>query len=261
MKAIIKAIIAGSVIIGIGLVVLIVALALNGWKFMPQFDMTQYSSEEEISELRIYNSVGSVRTEFYDGDKVVVDYPVSDRYTMTVEEREGVLTVNGLNKNHWYNFTFLPSSLPQTIVKIPHGVVLKLAITVNAGKVDLAAGEYAESSVTVNAGGLSALGMTCPALKCEVNAGSVWIRSIESASFDCRVKAGSFSAERIGCPQIKVNVSAGSAGMTVSGKREEYTIFADKNAGSCNVANQTGTDPSKKIDIDVSAGSVNLSFV
>ena len=66
MKAVIKAIIAGSVIIGIGLIVLIVALALNGWKFMPKFEMAEYVAEGEIGELKIDNAVGNVKTEFYD---------------------------------------------------------------------------------------------------------------------------------------------------------------------------------------------------
>lgn len=260
MKAIIKAIIAGSVIIGVGLIILIIALALNDWKFMPKFDMAQFTSEGEIKELRIDNAVGNVKTEFYGGDKVTVDYPVSNRYSMTIEEKEGVLTVNGLNKNHWYNFTFLPATLPETLVKIPQNTVLKLAVTVNAGKVELAAGDYSGAEVTVNAGSLTAHGVTCPEFKCEVNAGSVSIKALESASLDCKVKAGSFNAERVTCPVIRVNVSAGSAGLTVQGKREDYGIRVEKSAGSCNVTSQTGTDPNKKIDIDVSAGSVSVSF-
>lgn len=261
MKAIIKAIIAGSVIIGVGLIILIIALALNGWKFMPKFDMAQFTAEGEIHELKIDNAVGNVKTQFYEGDKITVEYPVSERYSASVEEKEGVLTVSGLNKKHWYNFTFLPATLPETFVKIPLGTVLKLDVTVNAGKVELAAGEYEKAQFTVNAGSLTALGITCPELKCEVNAGSISVKSLESASLDCKVKAGSFHADRVECPLVQVDVSAGSASLTVAGSREEYTILVDKSAGSCNVASQTGTDSNKKIDVDVSAGSVNVSFV
>lgn len=261
MKAIIKAIIAGSVIIGVGLILFIVALALNGWKFVPEFDMAQFTAQGEIKELKIDNSVGNVKTEFYDGDRVIVDYPVSSRYSMTVEEKDGVLSVDGLNKRHWYHFSFLPSSLPETVVNIPRNTVLKLAVTVNAGKVELAAGEYAEAAVTVNAGSLNVLGAACSDFKCEVNAGSASVKTLECASLDCKIKAGSFDAERISCPSVRVDVSAGSADLSVSGAREEYTILVDKSAGSCNVASQTGTDPDKKIDIDISAGSVSVTFI
>ena len=261
MKAVIKAVIAGSVIIGIGLIIFIIGLSLNGWTFVPKFDAAQFTAEGEITELKIDNAVGNVKTQFYDGDKVIVDYPVSDRYSMTIQEKEGTLTVNGLNKRHWYNFTFMPSVLPETLIKIPQSAVLKLDITVNAGSVTLAEGQYTETSVTVNAGSLNVLGMTCTQFKCNVNAGSVFVKALESASLDCKVKAGSFNANELNCPLIQVSVSAGSAGLKVKGKKEEYTIVADKSAGSCNVTNQTGTDPEKKIDVSVSAGSVNVSFL
>lgn len=261
MKAIIKAIIAGSVIIGVGVIVLVIALALNGWKIAPDFEIAEYVSEGEIGELKIENAVGNIKTEFYDGDRVMVSYPVSDRYTMSVGEKDGLLTIDGLHKKHWYSFTFLTGMLPETIVKIPRSAVLKLAVTVNAGTVELAAGRYAETGVTLNAGALNVLGMTCSDFKCEVNAGSISVKSLESASLDCKVKAGAFHAERIDCPFVKVSVAAGSAELSVQGNREEYTISVDKSAGSCNVAGQTGSDPDKRIDIDVSAGSCNVSFI
>ncbi|MBD5636893.1 MAG: DUF4097 domain-containing protein [Clostridia bacterium] len=261
MKAVIKAIIGGSVIIGVGLIIFIIALALNGWKFMPQFDTEHFTAEGEIFELKIDNAVGSVKTEFYDGDKIIVDYPVSNRYSASVEEKEGVLTVNGLKKMHWYSFSFLTNNLPSTVVKIPQGTVLKLDATVNAGSVKLAAGEYTDVRIKVNAGSLTAYGVLCNDFKGEVNAGSISVQSLESASLDCKVSAGSFNANRVSCPLVRVNVSAGSANLKVEGNRDEYTILVDKSAGSCNVTSQTGTDPEKKIDIDVSAGSVNVSFV
>ena len=170
MKAIIKAIIGGSVIIGVGLIILVIALALNDWKFMPEFEMKQYVAEGEITELKIDNSVGNIKTEFYDGEEITVDYPVSNRYSGSVEEKEGLLTVNGLNKKHWYNFTFLPIVLPETLVKIPRNTVLKLTVTVNAGKVEIGEGEFEKAQITVNAGSLTAHGVVCAELKCNVNA-------------------------------------------------------------------------------------------
>lgn len=247
-------------LIGIGLIFILVLFALNGWRLTFEFETAQYTAEGEIEELRIDNGVWSIKTEFYDGDKVIVDYPVSDRYTMAVEEREGCLSLSGLNKKHWYNFSFLPANLPATVVKIPQGTVLKIDVTVNAGEVQLAAGEYADVGIEVNAGSLVVHGMVCTTFRCEVNAGSVSIRSLESASLDGRVHAGSFNAERVNCPLIRVHVSAGYAGLTVAGSLEEYTVSVDKSAGSCNISDRTGTDPAKKIDIDISAGSVNVSF-
>lgn len=261
MKAIVKAVIAGSAIIGAGIIILIVALALNGWSFTPEFEMAQYAAEGGIGELKIENAAGNVRTEFYDGDKLIVDYPVSSRYEMTVTEHDGVLSVDGLNRKHWYNFTVLPYMLPETVVKIPQSMRLKLNLTVNAGKVELAAGEYAETAVTVNAGSVNVSGIRCPDFKCKVNAGAVSLDALDCATFECNINAGSFYAGQMNCPLIRLGVSAGSADMKIQGGREEYTVFVDKSAGSCNVTDQTGSDPAKKIEIRVSAGSVSASFV
>lgn len=261
MKAVIKAIIGGSVIIGIGLIILMIALALNGWKFMPEFDTEHFTADGEIFELKIENGIGGIKTEFYDGDKITVDYPVSNRYSSSIEEKDGVLTVKGLNKRHWYNFTFLPNDLPVTLVKIPQNTVLKIDAKVNAGKVELAAGEYSEVEIQVNAGSLTAHGVTCSQFKGEVNAGSISVKSLESASLDCKVSAGSFHADRVSCPLVRVKVSAGSANLTVAGNKADYTVLVDKSAGSCNVTSQVGSDPNKKIDIEVSAGSVSVSFI
>lgn len=267
-------------LLGAGLVFFLIVFALNDWGTAYNFEMAQYTTEDEVEAIRIVNAVGSVKTEFYDGDKIIVDYPVSETHTMSVEERDGQLTVDGLRQRHWYNFFIGLSNFPETTVKIPKDAVLKLDVTVKAGKVELAAGEYASTRVEVHAGSLEMLGVVCTDFRCEVSAGSVSVKSLvcssfdcglsagsitvnslESRSFDCNISAGSFIAERVNCPLIQVDVSAGSAHLGVAGKREEYYILVDRSAGSCNVSSQIGIDPNKKIDIDISAGSVYVSFV
>ena len=242
-------------------IALIVVLSLNHWFMMPEFEMAQYTALEEIKELTIKNSAGSVRTEYYEGEKVVVNYPVSDVFTMRIEEKDdGTLIVSGLKNKHWYNF-ISASNIPTTIIKIPQGSVLQLNVTVNAGSVSLAQGQFNEVDVTVNAGSLSSLGITCTQFTSKLNAGAISVASLKCEALNCKVSAGAFDIDSLTCPLVKVSVSAGSVGMNVKGKKEDYTILVDKSAGSCNVKSQTGTDPEKKIDIGVSAGSVSIAFV
>ena len=66
---------------------------------------------------------------------------------------------------------------------------------------------------------------------------------------------------KLTCPKINIDLSAGSVKLGVVGQKSEYSISVDKSAGSCNVANQSGTDIDKKIDIDMSAGSVTINFI
>ena len=251
----------------IGAVILMIAISflimfsVSRRLVIRDLEMEQYTAQGEITELAIKNSAGSVRTEYYDGDKVVVDYPVSEWFKMTIEEKDdGTLFISGLKNKHWYTFMSV-SSIPATVVKIPQGCVLKLDITVNAGSVSLAQGQFDTVNVTVNAGSLSSLGITCTEFTSKLNAGAIAFASLKSTSLDCKVSAGSFDVDSLTCPLVNISVSAGAVGVNMKGSKEDYTILVDKSAGSCNVKSQTGTDPEKKIDIHISAGSVSVSFI
>ena len=102
--------------------------------------------------------------------------------------------------------------------------------------------------------------IVCPTAKCHVSAGSVKLEGLTCSSTDCHVSAGSVKLSNVNCPVIDLDVSAGSIKLGVLGNKEEYNILVDKSAGSCNVSSQQGTDADKKIDIDVSAGSIEVNF-
>ena len=248
----------GAVLL-IAIMIFLIIFALSSRLVIRDLETAQYTAQGEIEELTIKNSAGSVRTEYYEGDKVVVDYPVSDWFEMTIEEKDGTLSVSGLKNKHWFSFVSA-SNIPSAIIKIPQGSVLKLNVTVNAGSVSLAQGQFKEVDVTVNAGSLSSLGITCTKFTSKLNAGAISFASLECASLNCKVQAGAFDLDSLTCPLITVSVSAGSADMNVKGKKEDYTISVDKSAGSCNVRNQAGTDAEKKIEIEISAGSVSVHF-
>ena len=248
----------GAVLL-IAVMIFLIIFALSRRLVVRDLEMTQFTAQGEIEELTIKNSAGNVRTEYYEGDKVVVDYPVSDWFEMTIEEKDGTLFVSGLKNKHWFSFIAV-SNIPSTVIKIPQGSVLKLDVTVNAGSVALAQGQFKEVDVTVNAGSLGSLGITCTQFTSKLNAGAISFAALKCETLNCKVSAGAFDIDSLTCPLVTVSVSAGSVGVRVNGRKEDYTILVDKSAGSCNVKSQTGTDPEKKIDIDVSAGSVNIAF-
>ena len=91
MKGYIKVIITGVVIFSLGLIMFLVVLGLNDWTFSPKYEMKQFESSQNLTTLSIDYSAGVIETKFYDGDKIIVEYPESSRYTTKVTEENRIL--------------------------------------------------------------------------------------------------------------------------------------------------------------------------
>lgn len=262
MKGIVKALIVGSIIIGIGVAVLLIALGLNGWSFTPEYEMTTYTAETaEINTVKLNFNAGKVKTEFYDGEIITIDYPAIKNFNTDITVENGTLKFSGPNKMHWYSFPLGWGNIPETVIKLPQSTAFNLDLQVNAGVVDIAAGNYGTVKTQLNAGTVT-IGdsATCVSFKCTVNAGTATFENIKcSGLFDCNVNAGSITIKNLTCNNISTVVNAGSLNLKVNGNKSEYTITVDKSAGSCNVEEQTGSTD-KKLTVDVSAGSVNVTF-
>lgn len=262
MKGMVKAIITGCVFIGIGIVVLLLALGLNGWSFTPNYEMTDYTAETtEIATVELQFNAGKLKTEFYDGEYITVKYPKIENFKTNIIVENGAFKFSGPNKLHWYSFPLGWGKLPETTIKLPKSSTFNLDLQVNAGAVDIAQGTYGTVKIQLNAGAITVNGETeCSAFNCTVNAGSATIDNMNcSGLFDCNVNAGSITVKNLICDNIVTEVNAGSLKLKIDGKKADYTITVDKSAGSCDVVNQTGTG-GKTLKVDVSAGSVTVEF-
>lgn len=260
MKGVGKMIVAGVVIILIGVILLLVYLGLNGWSFKMKYEMKTYDEQTYVHTLNTKMEVGELKTEFYDGEYVQVDYPESDKLNVQCTEENGVLTVTSKMK-HWYNFVSCIPDFPTITVRIPKDLKLKLNLTVNAGTLELANGAYGDTAVRLNAGTIKLNEIYCDQLKCEVNAGTLSASQVYSdGSVSTEVNAGTVKLDKVDCDDITVRVSAGSCNISVDGKKSEYKINSSVSAGSCNVGSQSGTVSGKLVDVKVSAGSANIKF-
>lgn len=259
MKPFVKAIIGGGCVILLGVIILIIALGLNNWTLKANFTAEEFTAEEENSKIILENSVGSVKINYYDGDRVEISYPESKNYKMSITEKDGTVKISSY-KPHWYEFSIWWADVPETVVNLPKDTVFELKLTVNAGSLRLDEGKYSKVNLTVNAGTLNASGVECDTFDATVNAGSMQINKLNChTSFVGDVNAGSMSVKEVTCPKIAADVSAGSLSMKVNGVKDEYTIDVSVSAGSCNLSNQTrSTD--KIITADVSAGSLSITF-
>lgn len=256
MKGIVKGLIIGGIIAAVGVIILIAALAVNGWSVKdPHFEMHSYTSEGEFNTLVVNIGAGSVETEFYDGEDIVIEYPHSKEYKTEITT-DGTTLVYSAKLKRIISFGKL--NIPTAVIKLPEKL-FNMEFDIGAGSATLCDGVYGKVDIDIGAGAFNAANIECENLICDVSAGAVKINAITCNAADIDVSAGAFKTDIMTCQRTAVDVSAGSATIKFTGAKSEYGITTDVSAGSCNVISQTGTTD-KTISIDVSAGSVNINF-
>lgn len=259
MNGFIKVIIAGAVIIGIGIAVLLIALGLNGWTFSPEFETKEFTSTETNTALSVNLGAGKLRIDYHDGEDVKITYPAAKGYETTVTESNGKISIVG-NKRHWYTFSW-GVDFPETVVLIPRNVIKTVDIEVDAGGVELAGGEFENIKIKVDAGYCRVGEVTgLDLVNINVNAGSVNVDGVQGDKIVCDVDAGRADVKNIDCTTSDVSVSAGLAELTFKGNPSEYTSAVSVSAGSCSGLSNNVSDTNKTITVRVSAGKLDVSF-
>lgn len=280
MKTFVKWIIAGAIILGIGLVIMLCGLAANGWKWgtTEDFEQKEYTAANTVSAYDIRIAAGTVKVEFTDSDRVCISYPESKHFGYNITEGNGKLTLAYNKSVNFFFGWFIPTNIPDTVIKVPYGAT-DFDISINAGKLVLPDGTYGRIDAELNAGKFEAGAISCGEFDFDLNAGTAELTSVGCSNLGINVNAGSITLGKaacnkltvevnagsadvngVKCSDISVDVAAGSASIAVDGAKSEYNISVDRSAGSCNVSAQSGTDPTKRIIIDVSAGSAAVTF-
>lgn len=263
MKGFVKCIIAGAVILGIGIAVLIVALAVNGWKFdwsfrNENFEMKSYEAQEDNSQLNLDFQAGQIEILFYEGEKIKIDFPENNRYTCTVTESDGALTAVS-HKLYFFDCIGWGVNFPKTTVYIPQDRVISLNLELNAGSVTIADGIFRNLTVRLNAGEIKFGSVTADLLNAEVNAGTLNFENIDCPKTEFKLNAGSANVTRLNSSDINVKVNAGGIKLYITGAEQDYTVSIERNAGSCNIENRVGVG-NKNITGKVNAGGIEIYF-
>ena len=277
MKATTKVIIAGAVLVGIGIVILLVAGFATSWSFDQDvnWEHKTYECEENVSNLDIDFSAGRIKVEFYDGDKVKVEYAENKRVTTECNVKNQTLKIKSVVHFHVQFWSF--NQIPETKIYIPKNMILGLKLNADAGTISIGAGTFADVTVKMDAGTVSLAEVNCNSFDLKMDAGTMNVSQIQCDKFNAKLDAGTMNVSKIQCNTFKANLDAGTLKVTsvkcddidldlsagtiklgIVGKKSDYTILVDKSAGSCNVSSQSGG--SKRLTVDISAGSVNVSF-
>ena len=222
-----------------------------------KFTKGAYEASEEATALNINVNAGTVKTEFYDGDCILIEYPVADKYKASVHEEDGVLTYTAKLKKipFWVSY-----SIPDAVIKIPQGKVVDITAKMNAGSVYLADGKFNNLNLTVNAGEIELNVIECTALSANVDAGSICAKQITCPALTCEVNMGEIEILKLTCDSLKAEVNMGSLAVGMTGAKSEYNISANCDMGSSNIGNQTVEGAEKKIEVSVNMGDLEVMF-
>lgn len=280
MKSFAKWLIAGGIVLGLGLMIFIIGIAANGWKWgiETDFEQREYTAGQPVTDFDIHVAAGNVSVVFAETDRVSVSYPANGQFGYEVKENNGKLTLRYTSS--WRNFFgwFMPAHIPDTVITVPYGTA-NFDLTVDAGKLILSDGAYGNVNINVNAGKFEAGSIACTNLTCDTDAGKADISAVQCSlltvdldaggvtvgAADCTklivdVDAGNATLNGVSCSDISVDVDAGSANITVNGAMSDYDIGVEVNAGSCNLSTQTVAESTGRITVQVDAGSANFNF-
>ncbi|MDE7348077.1 MAG: DUF4097 domain-containing protein [Clostridia bacterium] len=278
MKGFIKVMIAGAVILVVGIVILVIALGVHGWQFDGDYEMKYYECAEQNTTLNIDFSAGTLEINYYDGEKIKIEYPENKVLTSTISESNGTLSFSTTTKRKWNVFNWF-SKIPEAKIWIPQGDIMNIHLDMNAGTTKFADGEYGDFIIGMNAGTLQIGDVACKKLAVELSAGTLSMKNMVSAedvrldlsagtlniqSLVCpsligNVNAGTANISRLNTSSVDVDVSAGTVRLGMVGAKSDYNVAVKKSAGSCNVSNQSGATD-KRIKANISAGTLSVSF-
>lgn len=277
MDGILKDVIIGVIIIVIGIPILIAGVTQGSRTIdQPEFEMSRYEASGKNTALEIDFGVGSLRTVYYEGEKIAIDYPITSRLDYKISETNGKLIFKSNIKRLFFNIG--KWKIPETIIYLPRNVTYNLDFKLGAGRVELASGTFDAVKIKVGAGSFVLNDSECTSFKAKVSAGKFDVTKLTCNMFDVKVSAGKFDitellcstfntkvsagillVSSLVCSDIKTNVSAGSADVTVNGLKSEYTILVSVSAGKCDINSQKGTTD-KTLVANCSAGSIHIKF-
>ena len=245
----------------VGIIVFLIGLGLNNWKFKVEYEMKTFNSTQENTAPDLNLAAGEMNVEFYEGDSVEVTYPTSAAYGYEVSEFGGTVKVaSRRNRFIWFGWY----KIPTVTVKIPNDKVMDMNLQLSAGKATVADGTFGGFKVSLSAGDVNAGNIKCADCNVKLSAGSIDVSGLECTKLDLKLSAGSADVGKIKTDYINVKLSAGTANLTVCGSQSEYLASVEKSAGSCNLADQLlppgAVDNFKHINVSLSAGSVNFYF-
>lgn len=267
--------IAGSIILTIGIVLSIVAISTIGIsesKYEKKLVITENTySASNINKFSLKVNADKVtlvsedRTDFYIQNKELEDLTykvenINNSLSIT-QTRNSLNSIFSLNwaKNKVFTNTPLIIKVPSSLeidysIEINGGVIninqikgKNVDLDVNAGTISISELSSSKLDISLNAGALEVNNLISSYIDVSVNAGAASLKNVNASNVDISVSAGACSYEGIVEKIGNFSISAGSLSVTLTDGKDNYTI------------NGIGSGPSI-ITTSKSAGSLDINY-
>ena len=279
-KGLVITLIACGVLLLVGGILFVIGL-LSGGKLFFNIDFKNHriitsSDSEMVGGLvtldefnKIDLNVPAAKVKLLKGDSYMIKYEVYDTELIKAEVQDKKLEVRTIKDgNDVTGFNIINNKEPYVEITVPEGTKFEeCKFFTNAGNVNLDDFEIRNLTIEENAGNITLNKITSDSIEIDVNAGNVELTNSETNKLSIEVDAGNIEVSETRADNIDMESSFGSVTLGLIGEEADYGIDADVDAGSLIVNGKNkknhykaNSDKDKKIEINASAGEVNISF-
>lgn len=282
-----KLVVAGAALLVAGAIVFLVGLGLSGWKFSAlstvTYEQKSYTAEGEISSVSVEYSNADILVVVDEGaERVTLSYPVGfDKVTdrasaVTLEEKEGKLTVTEAPQQFWFGFSV---QTPAFTLTLPAGeyadislstangnvsarglkVAGTLALGSENGNISLSASEAGKASLSTKNGNIAIEDVMAETLSAESALGDIaQAGALEVGTLTCSTELGDVSLDKALVQSAQLSSELGDVTAHLSGVREDYSVTVRTEMGECNISSYVGG--ARDVTAQTSMGDIFIAF-
>lgn len=211
---------AATVLVVLGVVLFMVAMAVNRWDFSrlgtARFQTRTYEIEESFQGLRIHTETAALFLASSDDGtcKVVCHSPETETYTAAVED--GMLTVRVERAGKWYDRIGIRTETPVVTVYLPQKECGALAVEASVGSIQVPEGfRFQSVDLRTDTGDVEWLASVAGRLKIETDIGDIRVENVAVDTLDLAADTGEINVSSVSCANgVQVVTDVGEARLT-----------------------------------------------
>lgn len=197
-----------------------------------------------------------------DAEAITVKYYADVQEDIKITQTDTLITVAqdyDFASNWWDAFYSFKLERKYEII-IPEQTYGSLTVSLGSGQLVARNLQAHNLTFKMSSGSLQAEKISGDNLSARVSSGSLRVSDAAFEAVNLHLSSGKIAIDKFSAVNTNFSVSSGKLVLNYLSPRPEYTITVGVSSGSCNVADQIGSDNAKLIAGHVSSGRVELNF-